>query len=253
MRILKVLFLVFIFTCTGLAYATETSKKPLRVAVTFFTPPFIDSTGNGTFMGFDVNMLAYICYYLQRDCQYKAMEFAELIPSLQTNSVDIAVSGIIITPDRALQISMSTPYLISASRFLTTSTNQETKLTRDTLQGKTIGVEKGSVFGEQIRSWGIKKVKLVEYQVENEEVLLLSQGKLDYILMDNYTAIYWQKQSNGKLKLIGEQVNYGYGYGIAVNPQVPGLLQEINAALNSYVRSQQYRENYELYFGKFQQ
>lgn len=251
MRVLKVLLLAFICSFTGIVSAEDTSKQPLRVAVTFFTPPFIDSTGNGTFMGFDVNMLAYLCYYMHRDCQYQAMQFGQLIPSIKANSVDIAVSGIIITPERALQISMSTPYLISASRFLTNAKNKETKLTAETLKGKTIGVEKGSVFGEQIRDWGIKKVKLVEFKAENDEILSLSQGNLDYILMDNYTAIYWQRQSKGKLKLIGEPINYGYGYGVAVNPQVPGLLQEINAALNSYVRSKQYRENYELYFGKF--
>lgn len=251
MRIIKVLLTAFIFSFSGTIAAEQAAKQPLRVAVTFFTPPFIDSTGSGTFMGFDVNMLAYLCYYLDRDCQYQAMEFGELLPSIKSNSVDIAVSGIIITPERALQLSMSTPYLISASRFLTRSINTETKLTKETLKGKTIGVEKGSVFGEQIRAWGIKEVKLIEYKAENDEILSLSQGKVDYILMDNYTSIYWMRQSNGKLKLIGKPINYGYGYGVAVNPQVPGLLQDINAALNAYVHSKQYKENYELYFGKF--
>lgn len=250
-KIIKALLVIFIFCTSSIVNAEVAEKKTLRIAVTYFTPPFINHTGGGNYMGFDVNMLAYICYYMQRECQYEAMRFAELIPSLKSNKFDIASSGMIITPERALQVSMSTPYLISASRFVTHIDNKEERITKKVLQNKKIGVEKGSVFGNQLKTWGISGIKIVEFDNESDEVLMLSQAKLDYILMDNYTAIYWNNTVNNKLRLVGKPIKYGYGYGVAVNPNDSTLLQEVNRAINAYVRSPQYKENYNLYFTEF--
>lgn len=231
--------------------AQNTNLKPLRVSVTFFTPPFIISNGYNNYMGFDVNMLSYICYYLKRDCQFEAMEFADLIPSIINNQSDIAVGGVIITPSRLLEVAMSNPYLVSASRFITYQENNVSELTTDVLENKRIGVESGSVFGEQLKTWKINGVEIVEYSQEADEVQALIQHNIDFAIMDNYSSIYWVNHSEKKLKLLGKSIVYGYGYGIAINPNNVKLIEDINAAINAYIRSTQYKENYNLYLLEF--
>lgn len=243
--------LILILTFSQLANALAGNIPPLRVSVTYFTPPFIISNGYNNFMGFDVNMLSFICYYLKRDCQYEAMEFGDLIPSITNNTSDIAVSGIIITPSRLLEVAMSTPYLVSSSRFITYSENSVSELTEDILENKKIGVEKGSVFGEQLKTWEISGIEIIEYNQEADEIQALIQRNIDFAIMDNYSSIYWVNHSEKKLKLLGKSIKYGYGYGIAINPNNVQLIKDINSAINAYIRSGQYKENYNLYLLEF--
>lgn len=245
-------FITFsIFGMSFNANADDEKLQPLRVSVTYFTPPFVMSNGYSNFIGFDINMMAYICSYLKRDCQYKAMEFADLIPSITNKQADLAVSGIIITPNRLLQVAMSNPYLVSASRFVTNSKNNVNELKDDILLNSKIGVEKGSVFGEQLNTWKINGIEIVEFSQEAEEIQALVQRNIDYALMDNYTSIYWVKHSENKLKLLGKSIKYGYGYGIAIDPQNADLIKAVNEAINSYINANQYKEDYNLYFLDF--
>lgn len=243
--------LILILLVSQSANTLAENLSPLRVSVTYFTPPFIISNGYNNFMGFDVNMLSFICYYLQRDCKYEAMEFDELIASITDNTSDIAVGGIIITPSRLLEVAMSTPYLVSSSRFLTYSENSVSEATKDILENKKIGVEKGSVFGEQLKAWEINGIEIIEYNHEADEIQALIQRNIDFAIMDNYSSIYWVNHSEKKLKLLGKSIEYGYGYGIAINPKNAQLIKEINEAINAYVRSSQYKENYNLYLLDF--
>ncbi len=245
-------FVVFLCAVLCQTISAESVKlKTLRVSVTYFTPPFIISSGYEHFMGYDVNMIAFICNYLKRDCQYQAMQFANLIPSVVSKQADIAVSGIIITPNRLLRVAMSHPYLVSSSRFVTYKEKKVAAITSRTLKNTTIGVEKGSVFGEQLKTWKLSGVKIVEFSQEAEEIQALIQHKIDFALMDNYSAIYWNKHSENKLKLIGESIRYGYGYGIVIDGDNLELINEINAAVNAYVRSEQFKVNYNLYLLEF--
>lgn len=248
--ILKICLLLMLGT-NQIFNAAFAKPEPLRISVTYFTPPFIVSNGYKNFMGFDVNMLAYICYYLQRDCKFQAMQFDDLLPSVISKQADIAVGGIIITPQRLLKVAMSNPYLVSSSRFITNQEKNIPKLTEDLLKNSRIGVEKGSAFGEQINTWRISGVKIVEFKEEAGEIEALIQKKIDFALMDNFASIYWVNHSENKLKLIGKKINYGYGYGIAINPQNKRLIYEVNQAINAYINSNQYKQNYNLYLSEF--
>lgn len=227
--------------------ADNLNSEPLRVSVTYFTPPFIITSGFKNFTGFDMNMMTYVCYHLKRACEYRAMAFEELLPSITSKQADIAVSGIIITSNRLLQVGMSNPYLVSASRLITYQENDINELTDAALENKKIGVEKGSVFGEQVKNWNIKGVEIIEFSSENDEIQSVAQHNIDFAVMDNYSSIYWVKNSQNKLKLLGNPIVYGYGYGIAIDPNNPDLIDQVNDAIKTYLKSGLYTENYNLY------
>lgn len=77
----------------------------------------------------------------------------------------------------------------------------------------------------------------------------LKRGEVDIILLDNAAALYWASNSSDVFKLAGPPYMYGYGYGIAINPSEVNLLTDFNNALVQYQNSNNYKQNYNRYFG----
>ena len=125
--------------------------------------------------------------------------------------------------------------------------NKINDLTETALNNSRVGIEKGTVFGQQLRNWQIPGVEIVEFEKEADEIEALAQHNVDYILMDNYTSIYWVQHSEGRFKILGKPITYGFGYGIAIDPNNKQLVMDINEALNAYIQSEQYKQNFNFY------
>lgn len=225
-------------------------NEPLRVGVTNFTPPFVFRSGNDQFFGFDISMISDICNKMQRTCTFEPMRFNKLIPSLIDNQLDLAVNSITITPERSKQVFFSLPYLLSYTRFLTnTARKQKAPFSLKMLDRKRFGVIQNTVFKQQLIDMGIKQPVIIELAGTDELLNALQNRNVDYILLDNASAVYWEANSAGAFISVGEPVMYGYGFGIAINPREPDLVKSINQALLIYQNSQQYKENYQKYIG----
>ena len=69
--------------------------------------------------------------------------------------------------------------------------------------------------------------------------------------MDAFTADYWQTQSNNVIITLGKPFTYGYGFGIAVNPNEPALLKDLNEALLKYQNNGEFQKDYNTYLRVF--
>lgn len=196
-------------------------------------------------------MMNYVCGKINRECRFYSMPFNDLLLSVEDGRVDIAVSALTITRERAQFVRFSNPYLLSYSRFLGNIKFKDVKFTRKFFRDKTIGLKKGSVFSDEIRQLNLRKVKIKQYVRDNEMIDALSQGDVDFALMDNEKAVYWENHSAGQLKAFGPQIKYGNGYGIVVNLKDEALIQQINDALALYHKSMYFRSNYITYIATF--
>lgn len=244
----QIVLLTFFFLLTPVHAAGEL----LNVGVDSYTPPFVMEGNAQNFYGFDIDMMTALCKSLQRTCKFVPMKFEDLLNAVATKKVDVAVSSITITADRAKDVDFSVPYLLSYSRFLTIHTNESDQpFTLGLLKNKKIGVVVATVFKNQIKDMGIIDPIVIEYP--NPEVMLedLGNKKLDYVLFDNPTALYWAANSSGAFAVIGKPYLYGYGLGIAVNPTEGNLLQNINQALLQFQQSNEYNMAYTRYIENF--
>ena len=238
--------LITLIILTPNVYAANES---LNIGITSFDPPFIIQGSDKNIYGFDVDMMNSLCKILQRSCQFHVMRFEQLLPAVANRTIDAALSSITITADRSKIVSFSLPYLLSYSRFLTKNTKEAIQpFSLVLLNGKTIGIETGTIFGEQIKSMGIKNPTNKKYPRTEELLEGLSSGELDYILLDNPTALYWEANSTGTLATVGPAFMYGYGIGIATNPN---LVTPLNKALLQYQTSPNFKENYTRYLTQF--
>ncbi len=223
---------------------------PLRIAVVQYTSPFV-MQGNNQLYGFDIAMMTYICPIIQRVCQYQVMEFSELLPAVAANKVDVAISGITITPSRAKIVNFSVPYLVSETRFLGRSALAAFPFSLGMLQKSKFGVQTGTVFNEEILSLGLENPSITSFQEESDLIEAVTDGTVDIVLVDQATAMYWQGHSAGQLVALGQPIPYGYGFGIAVSSNEPDLLKSINQAIVQYQNSNDFKTNILMYMNYF--
>ncbi len=81
----------------------------LRVAMEPTFPPF-EYLESGTLVGFDVDLARELAASLDVDVEFVRVEWAGIIPSLQTGKADLIISGMTATPERAKQVAYSEPY-----------------------------------------------------------------------------------------------------------------------------------------------
>ncbi len=238
----RLLITFFFFISTSHAIG-----EPLNVGITSFSPPFIMHGAHSDVYGFDIDMMNSICKILQRTCQFRVMRFDQLLPAVANNTVDVAVSAITITPERSKIVNFSLPYLLSYSRFLTKAPVTQA-FSLDLLNNKTIGIETGTIFADQIKAMGIRDPILKEYSRTEEMLEELDSGEVDFVLLDSPTTVYWEANSSGKFVKIGPAYMYGFGLGIASNPS---LLNDLNKAVLQYQNSEDFKLNFDRYLVQF--
>lgn len=223
----------------------------LNIGTESFNPPFVMQGSKKEIYGFDIDMMNSLCRIMQRTCQYHIMRFDQLLDAVATQKIDMAISSITITPERAKIVNFSLPYLLSYSRFVTRPNVQAVPFNLEFLNGKKIGLETGTIFSQQLTMMGVKNPQLKYYTTVSDQLTGLNKGEVDIILLDNPTANYWASNSSDTFKLAGPAYMYGYGLGIAVNPGQGALLAELNQALLQYQNSNEYKQNYDKYLLEF--
>ena len=91
-----------------------TDGEPLTIGVAATREPasFVDRDGKVT--GFDGEMARRFGARLKRPIAFKDMKFAALIPALQSGKVDMIITGMSATPERAKFVDFSEPYFDNA-------------------------------------------------------------------------------------------------------------------------------------------
>jgi polar amino acid transport system substrate-binding protein len=223
----------------------------LNIGTESFNPPFVMQGSNKAIYGFAIDMMNTLCKMMQRTCTYRVMRFDALIDAVARKEIDMAISSITITPERAKIVNFSLPYLLSYSRFLTKTSAKAEPFTLAFLNGKRIGLEAGTVFPQQLDAMGVKDAKLKMYPSVSDQLTALNKGEVDIILLDNPTAMYWAANSSDTFQLAGPAYMYGDGLGIAVNPGEPNLLTALNQVLLQYQNSNDYKQSYDRYLQEF--
>lgn len=248
MNFIRRILITFVFFLSPL-YA---EGEPLDIGMESFNPPFAMQGGDHGSYGYDVDMMLSLCKIMQRTCQFHVMRFDKLLKAVVEKKIDIAVNSLTITTDRLKIVNFSLPYLLSYSRFLTNkSTNVPQTFNLDLLSDKTIGIEVGSIFSEQINTMGVKNPTIKLYDTTQLLLEGLGRKEIDFILLDNPTAVYWEANSVGAFVKVGPPFLFGFGIGIAVNKNNPNLLQSINKALLQYQASTDFKTTYDRYLKEF--
>jgi len=174
-----------------LAIATSAFAKDwstIRFGVDASYPPFESKAADGKLVGFDIDLGNEICRRLNAKCVWVEQEFDGMIPALKAKKFDGVLSSMSMTPQREAQIAFSTKLFHTPTR-LVAKKGSSLQPTADSLKGKSVGVEQGTIQETYAKeNWAPKGVNVVPYQNQDQVYADLLSGRLDAALQDEVQA-----------------------------------------------------------------
>jgi len=178
--ILILLPLLLVFSACG---PSEPASDELVVGMDLSYPPFETIDPVGLPSGVSVDLAEALGEALQRPVRIENIPFVGLIPALQTGSVDVVISSMTATEERAKSISFSEPYL-SIGLALLVPKDSAVQSVQDLDQpGRSVAVRQGTT-GEVWARANMQQAKILALEKENAAVLEVMQGKADAFIYD---------------------------------------------------------------------
>lgn len=174
----------------GLVWAAaahaQAPQQRLRIGFAVGYAPFSEVGTDGQLKGFEIDVAHALCARLGLQHTPVILEFDGLIPALQARKIDAIMASMSITPERQQVIAFSQPYYYSPARLVMRA-DAKVDITPAGLQGKRIGVERGTIH-ERFLAEQFKGSQVLRYATQDQAFLDLKSGRLDATLVDAVIA-----------------------------------------------------------------
>lgn len=192
-RSLLALALFFLAAGLPVGRGTAAEKDTLVVGMELAYPPFEMTDTSGRPSGVSVDLAHELGKALGKKVVIENTAFDGLIPALKTGKIDLIISSMTATTERAKSIDFSDPYL-STGLCLLVKKGAPVNGIKDLDQpGRTVAVKKGTT-GHTYAAGNIKKAQLLVLDKESAAVLEVVQGKADAFIYDQMSTYQnWQR------------------------------------------------------------
>ncbi|MGD2097330.1 MAG: transporter substrate-binding domain-containing protein [Desulfobacterales bacterium] len=171
----------------------------LVVGTTGAQPPLNATTKDGKIIGMDADIARRIADSMGVNVRFKTMPFAELLPALYADRVDIILSSMTMTPKRNLKVAFIGPYYISGKGMLTKTQTIATLQAAESLNDPKfrIAALKASTSQAFVERTA-PQAKLVSAKSYDEALGFLFDDKIDVLIADYpfcaFTAFRYQEK-----------------------------------------------------------
>jgi len=209
------------------------AHKTLVVGTPGDFPPFTATTTTGQLIGLDIDLARNLAGWLQVDIQFKRMEFSKLLPALRANEIDLALSGMTMTPSRNLHAAFVGPYALSGQSILGKKAILENAKTAEELKKLTCSVAVlKETTGEKMADNLLTRAKIIRTSTLDESLLLLLGDKVDAIVADYpFCRVAEYRYRNRGFAMFDEALTFE-PLGIAVSAADPLLVNLVQNYLN---------------------
>ena len=215
----------------GLLGAAETAK-PLIVGMELAYPPFEMTDTQGKPSGVSVDLATDLAKHLGRPVVIQNTSFDGLIPALKTGKVDLVISSMTATPERAKSIDFSDPYISTGLCLLLKKDSTAKGIADLDKAGVKVAVKKGTT-GHLYATNNLKKATLLVLDKESAAVLEVAQGKADAFIYDQMSTFQnWQRNSATTRALLEPFQKEHWAVGIRQGNDE--LKREVNVFLKGY-------------------
>ena len=228
---------------------TQAGAETLRVGSETVYPPFefLDSN-SGKYVGFDIDLIDEVAKRAGFEPQILSMGLDGLIPALMSGSIDVAVSALTITPERAAKVDFTKPYYESGLSIMARKDDASIKGVKD-LENKVLCAEigsSGSVFmskikGAKIRTFNSAGEAFLELNNKGCEAIVNDKPVNEYFLTQKASANLNLREVPGVLK--------AENYGFAIRKGDDKLGARLDKALDEIRADGTYDKIYAKWFG----
>jgi histidine transport system substrate-binding protein len=182
--------LVWLSVAAAVTVASGKDWKLIRFGVDPSYPPFESKAPNGELVGFDIDLGKALCAKLNARCEWVENDFDGMIPALRARKIDAVLSDMSVTEKRQQQIDFTDRISYSPTRMVAKA-GSSLQPTAESLKGKEIGVEQGTVQETYARTYlEPQGVTVISYQNQDQVYADLKSGRLDAALQDSIQAEY---------------------------------------------------------------
>jgi ABC-type amino acid transport substrate-binding protein len=219
---LSVLIMLMALGCQGKTSNADQNVLILGTSADF--EPFEFVNGQGEIVGFDIDIAKEIAAAQGKRLEIMNLPFTDLFSSLDSGRIDIVISAISRTPERAAMADLSEPYYSSRMALLV-PVNSPVASESD-LMGKNIGVQTSDTGEAVAPSLAGPEGNVFKYIDTADAVRALENGNIDAVLLNEKPLMAYAQQ-NPRLKVIPLSLQQEE-YVIAVRKGNAALLSAVN-------------------------
>ncbi len=213
----------------------EKLAKPLVVGMELAYPPFEMTDPQGKPSGISVDLARDLALALGRPAVIENIAWDGLIPALKTGKVDLVISSMTATAERAKSIDFSDPYIATGLCLLLKkdSAVQGVKGIADLNKpGVKVAVKKGTT-GHLYATANLKNAEILVLDKESAAVLEVSQGKADAFIYDQMSTYQnWQRNKETTRAILDPFQKESWAVGLRKgNDELRG---KVNAFIKDY-------------------
>ena len=206
----------------------------LRVGTSADLPPLGMRDKSGGLIGLEIDLVRKLGQAMDLEVQFVEKPFAELLPALERNEVDMVVAGLTITPERNARVAFAGPYFISGASILSMSqelTEAEDLAGLDRPERTFVALE-SSTNAAFVRK-NMPRARLVTVSTNDAGVKMVLSKEADALIADLQvcTLAQWRNPDAGLQARLDPLTTEPLG--IALPPDDPLLLNLVTNYLNT--------------------
>jgi polar amino acid transport system substrate-binding protein len=215
---------------TGLACAPA-ARRPLIIGMELNYPPFEMIDPEGRPAGISVDLAQALGRHLHREVQLENIPFDGLIPALKTGKIDLILSSMTATAERARSIGFSEPYLRTGLCLLVNRQADIHSFAQADRAAYTIAVKQGTT-GQLYAQNHLRHARVLVLDKEDTCVLEVVQGKAQAFIYDQMSVYkHWQRHRDTTQALLKPFQEEDWAIGLRRGDQA------LQAQVNSFLRA----------------
>ena len=211
---------------------THKQENALVVGMELSSPPFEMTDEHNQPAGIGVDMARALAAYLHKDLVIQNTKFEGLIPALRTDRINLIISSMTATEERAQTISFSDPY-VHISICLLVGANSGLRAGDDLNQPSHRIVVKNGTTGADYAREHLGKAEVFQIADEAACVLEVIQGKADAFIYDQMSVYQLQKRNAATTHAIFQPLQWE-NWAIGIGKKHPELRAQVNAFLADF-------------------
>ncbi len=210
----------------------ERDTQILVVGMELSYPPFEMTDENNQPIGISVEMAQALANRLDKTLHIENIPFAGLIPALKTGKIDLIISSMTRTEERAQSISFSKPYLHTGLCVLVSKNSDSHSIDDIDQPGSKVAVKQGTT-GHIYANANLKNSEILLFDKESAASLEVAQGKVDAFIYDQISIyLNWKKHSDTTRALLNPFNSESWAIGVQTGNDE--LMTQVNQFLVEY-------------------
>jgi polar amino acid transport system substrate-binding protein len=222
-----------------LAGCAPKSHPQLIVGMELAYPPFETTDPRGQPAGVSVDLARDMGKFLGREVEIQNIPFDGLIPSLQTHKIDLIISSMTATAERARTIAFSDPYLTTGLCLLVGKNSPIQQMADADQAGRVLVVKKGTT-GHVYATDQVRHARVLVLDTEAACVLEVVQEKADAFIYDQISTYEnWRRNAETTRPLLQPFQQETWAIGLRQDDT------ELRGQVNQFLRDYKARGGFE--------